>query len=487
METNVGKWPILYGQLLRLGNPQSSVGICTLWTERDKAREHLDPTSYCAIGNLYRAAGISPMIRNIFANPRLRYIVLWGRDLSGSGDALVRFMQAGVDAEHRIAGGPGRIEKEIDRESLELFRRAVRVIDLRNQPIEALRQTVQGLDAAAPFTEPRIFPMAVPSPRFFPSERTGFRVESPTVAQAWLKVIRTVMAYGRPKSTRYTNTNQLKEILNLTAVVTAEDPEDVYFPEYLPFPRGELDGYYDQVLTPKEIQGLAYTYGQRLRNHHGVDQIQEMIDLAKARPDSKKLYASTWDVPVDSPAAMAGDTPCLTQVLGSVQEDRFYLTAHFRSQDMYHGWPRNMFAMRRLQKLIADGIGLPLGAVTMITHSAHIYADDWDAARETIDRYSARSLWHKQNPRRELDPRGYITISVVDGKIVAVLYSPEDEELATFSGSKARELYAQIADGAYLVMPSHLLYLGGELQKAELARRLGQEYVQDKDLGFYLP
>ncbi|MBI5955575.1 MAG: hypothetical protein HY871_01095, partial [Chloroflexi bacterium] len=186
METNVGKWPILYGQLLRLGNPQSSVGVCTLWTERDKAREHLDPTSYCAIGNLYRAAGISPMIRNIFANPRLRHIVLWGKDLSASGDALVRFMQAGVDAEHRIAGGLGTIDKEIDRESLELFRQAVQVIDLRNQPAEALRQTVQGLDAAAPFTEPRTFPMAVPSPRYFPSERTGFRVESPTVAQAWL-------------------------------------------------------------------------------------------------------------------------------------------------------------------------------------------------------------------------------------------------------------------------------------------------------------
>ena len=68
----------------------------------------------------------------------------------------------------------------------------------------------------------------------------SFRIEAPTVAALWLKVLNMVTKYGRVKSTRYATTNELKEILNLNAVVTDEDPENEYFPEYLPFTTNEL-------------------------------------------------------------------------------------------------------------------------------------------------------------------------------------------------------------------------------------------------------
>ena len=64
----------------------------------------MENESYCVIGNLYSTAGISPMIRNIFAKPTINKLILWGADLSGSGQALLSFMKNGVDKDHQIKG-----------------------------------------------------------------------------------------------------------------------------------------------------------------------------------------------------------------------------------------------------------------------------------------------------------------------------------------------------------------------------------------------
>lgn len=477
------KWPILFEELLRIGNLESNIGVCTLWTERDKVQALLDPDTYCVIGNLYRNAGISPMLRNIFANPRIRYIALWGKDLLASGDDLLAFMSNGVDDDYRIIGSKGRIEREIDRGSIFLFRQSVTVLDLRGKSVTELRETISQLPPKEPFCEPRTFRKSkVSDAQTFPSEPTGFRVQGKTVAQTWLKVINTVMSYGRDKGTRYAAANRLKEMLNIVAVVTDEDPSNLYLPGYLSVSRQELEEYYPQVLTPKHIEGAAYVYGERLRNHNGIDQIQKIIELAKLRPDSKRIFASTWNVEVDSNDLAAGDKPCLTQLMGGVQNWKFYLTAHFRSQDMYNGWPQNMFAMRQLQKLISDEIGFSMGPLTMITHSAHIYSDDWEAASEILKKHYLSSLKYKRGARWEADPRGYFVISVKDSRIVATLYSPDHEPLKSFDGKTAQEVGRRIADYSYIVMPSHLLYLGSEFQKAEHAIRLGIPYVQDKAL-----
>jgi thymidylate synthase len=299
-----------------------------------------------------------------FANPHIRVIVIWGAEMSLSGHSLIMLKMKGIDpANRRIVAGRGEIEKEIPDEILEEFRKYVDVVDMRGRnatdfiaKVKELGETK--LDAFS--TKARTFPLAEASVEVMPSEQTGFRVSSPKVAKTWLKLLNEINKYGRPKHTRYSKDNSLKEILNLTAVVTDENPDDVYFPDYLPFTRVELDAYYAEMLTARQIPGVAYNYGKRMRVDLGVDQIQAMKDLLKNRPDSKKMVATTMNPKVDWDQVNKGDTPCLTMVLGSVQDNKFLFTAHFRSQDMVHGWPRNTFALRKLQKDIADSAGMEM-------------------------------------------------------------------------------------------------------------------------------
>ena len=78
------KWPLYYKNILRVSNLNSPVGITTMWTERDAVVKILSglEDKYCVVGNLYGQAGITPIIRNVFAKPDLRTILLWGADLS---------------------------------------------------------------------------------------------------------------------------------------------------------------------------------------------------------------------------------------------------------------------------------------------------------------------------------------------------------------------------------------------------------------------
>jgi thymidylate synthase len=514
-------WPILYKQVLQVKNPKNSVGVAVMWTERQVVADILKSVDYCAIGNLYSSAGISAIIRNVFANPHIRHIVLWGADLSRSGQALLAFMENGVDDQYFIVGDEkkGQIELDIPKDAIDIFRSSVTVHNLRGKPISELTAFIEGLNKteSTPFCEPKLFTTTRPKPFTYPSEQIGFRCHGNTAAQTWLSILNTILRYGRNKTTRYTQENELKEILNMMAVVYEENPDDPYLPSFFPFSKKDLDVYYPQVLSSKPIAGIAYTYGQRLRDHEGVDQIQNIIDLIKNRPFSKKMVAFTANVKEDWSQVNKGDTPCLTQILCSVQDDRLFMTTHFRSQDMVHGWPRNVFSLRKLQKLIADEAGgYKLGAFVMITHSAHIYSDDYALVEKILKENYEKELGYSVRQHFEEDPRGNVIIEIEEvagsqplevqeekrvpgrptkyaddtrGKtfvepaiqtkptyeIVAKLYAPNGGLLLKdFRGVTAMEVYMQMTDWNYLVMPSHLIYIGTELQRAEYAIKEGK-------------
>ena len=132
------------------------------------------------------------------------------------------------------------------------------------------------------------------------------------------------------------------------------------------------------------------------------------------------MIAVTAKVKEDWSAVNKGDTPCLTQIVCSIQDDKLFMTTHFRSQDMVHGWPRNVFSLRKLQKLICDLSGVSMGAFVMITHSAHIYSDDYALVEKILKENYETELGYTSRQMFEDDPRGNIVISVEEASKHAV-------------------------------------------------------------------
>ena len=78
--------------------------------------------------------GVEHLVKNVIANPRLRYLVLWGDDIEGHlpGDALLSLSAKGLDGGKRIIGARGArpVLKNLFESEASHFRKQIRVIDL---------------------------------------------------------------------------------------------------------------------------------------------------------------------------------------------------------------------------------------------------------------------------------------------------------------------------------------------------------------------
>ncbi len=199
------------------------------------------------------------------------------------------------------------------------------------------------------------------------------------------------------------------------------------------------------------------------------------MDELRATRYSRRAVAGLWDPARDAGAV---DPPCLNLVQARVRDSKLYLTAYFRSHDVFRAWLLNAFGLRKLQAHVAQRVGdCMLGDLVIVSQSAHIYADSWQAAR-TLTRERARD--YLKNPRLIRDPRGSFNIRIEGFQIHVDHYSPAGGLLANFTGTQARQLQRELA--FYISRVDHAIYLGAELAKAEIALKHNLPYTQDREL-----
>lgn len=488
----IKKWPIYKDTLLILGNPKSQVAVCTLWTKKELAAANLDLDKISVIGNLYSPKkGISFLIRNILANPKIRYLVICGLDNSKSGYALADLFQNGFRKNKKnphweaISEVENRIDIEISEEALKSFCQGVKLIDFKGKnDYSELKKIIGGLDQNLPAFIPQ--PIFFPEPskeavNLFPSEATSHVVRGGKIAEVWLKILDEILRFGVVDQSSYQN--QQKEIVDLISVVTDEDPDNLYIPEWLPNDKDYLKNYLPTILTGGCPVGAAYTYGSRMRSYFGVDQVQKVIDEINFEKHTRRATISLLDPKVD---AGAKSPPCLNHCWFRIQADKLFLIATLRSNDMYEAWPLNAFGLRMLQDLVYKEVvkkypEVKLGDLTIHSLSAHMYDDAWEEARQVVEKYYTANVKH---PRNTFDLRGNFMIKISDGEIVVEHYSSDDNLLGTYKGKKAITIYLQMSRNNAVSIVSHALYLGTELQKAEIALEKNLNYIQDEALIF---
>lgn len=480
-------WPVYFAPSLALGSPASGVGLCLLWTPQERVLPALDRDDFMCAGNLYSRDGVSFLVRNLLAHPTITDLVVCGKDLTGSGAALVALLRDGLDAEGRIVGDGTRLHPELPREAVELMRRAVTLHDHRGvaRP-EQIAAVVRALRRPArPWAEGGLlFPYAEPAADALPTHDTGLLVRAPTVRAAYLRLLWQVLTFGERGATQHSSDQ--RELLDVLTVVTDEpdDPARFSYADWMPFSRASLGerrpdggytGYLAQIASGDGADGVSYTYGGRLRRFDGaIDQVRALADELRAAAASRRAVASLW-----SPATDIGspNPPCLNLVQARLRDGRLSLTAYFRSHDIFRAWPSNAYGLRALQALLAEELGVAAGDLAILSHSAHIYAHDWERAGELVAHH-----YRAADPRLLRDPRGSFVIALEPPEIVVRHYTPGGEHLQSFRGASAREL--GVALTPYVGELSHALYLGQELQKAEHAIALGcpERYHQDLPL-----
>lgn len=457
-------WPKYYANQIIIPSTEGFVGIISGWTKKEHINELIsaeNKSKVSAIGQLYSKEGLNYIIRNLFLNPQITKLIVTGNDLSGSVKFFKDFLNDNT--------GLTAIHAEIPPEKVQIFRtwfKANTAYLTENEVDGWLTQ--QNKDDSVWIKETVEFPDQAQREHIdFPSETVCFRLEDKKIADLWLKVLDRILKFGVNKMSQYGEMQ--RELVNITTVISDEDPDEPYLPQHLYFNKQDLENYFPQMMTDHIFDGVEYTYGSRLRNFNGINQIKAIIEDLKANNFSRRAIGFTWDVMKDTGNPKS---PCLNLINALVQRDQVYMTAYFRSNDMYRAWPQNAFALRKIQKEISQALNIKIGKLCIVSNSAHIYERDFLAASEMVNK-------HKPKTECLQDPRGSLVLAVENGKIIANHFSPDGQFIQKFEGQTATELNNQIF--TFISDILHALYLGSELMKAELALKNNLAYTQDQE------
>ena len=509
----------------------SNIAVIMLWTIRDAILPKINKEKLALVTNFYTPAGLEGMIRNILANPFIRYVIMLGNEYASkkdqgdleqtSANAVRQFFKNGINEKRKLEGFEQAVnfDKNIPTELINKVAKEVQLIDLNDtnstlqEKIEQINKLINTLENKPPFLEqPLTFEYEqIDEP--FPYEGSAMIARGKTIPETWIEIMHIINRYGVKNLMDENTDREIKEINNLTA--TIHDPQNMDLsinPFLVSLTEEKIKAYQQEVLSPDLPEGKAYTYGNKLRAfevqnsqyvknlatspeyknfefprelvdknikyHNGtcaIDQIDDIIEVLKRNKNIKSTIALTWHVE-DELLRKHKSSPCLVLIQPLLQNDKLNLFVYFRSHDMVQGWPENAYGCAAIQKHIADSIGVETGIITIVSGSAQIYKHYYQQVEEMLQKfYKYEVSYH--------DAKGNYVIQIINNEIVVKLLHPvSNRELEIFKGTRARKLSLDISSKVRMFDAFHAMYLGNELLKAELALKNKLNYEQDKDL-----
>lgn len=130
---------------------------------------------------------------------------------------------------------------------------------------------------------------------------------------------------------------------------------------------------------------LGPVYGAQWRNfdESGVDQIKNVIERIKSKPEDRRLIVSAWNPKqVDSMAL----PPCHCFFQFYVDGDRLNMQMYQRSADLFLGVPFNIASYSLLLMMVAQVTGYKPGVFTHTFGDVHIYSNHREQMQLQIQR-----------------------------------------------------------------------------------------------------
>lgn len=177
--------------------------------------------------------------------------------------------------------------------------------------------------------------------------------------------------------------------------------------ELLWFLRGDTNVHYLQEHGVRiwnewadENGELGPVYGHQWRswpdyNGGTIDQIQNVVDMIKNHPDSRRMMVTAWN-PAEVEQMALPPCHCLFQFY--VADGRLSLQLYQRSADTFLGVPFNIASYALLLQMMAQVTGLQPGEFIHTTGDTHIYLNHLDQARLQLTRTPRPLPTMKINP-----------------------------------------------------------------------------------------
>lgn len=186
-------------------------------------------------------------------------------------------------------------------------------------------------------------------------------------------------------------------------------PLKIFVAEQMWFLLGENDPAWLRPFTKIwdyfiEDDGKVTSYGHRWRKHFGRDQIRELIIHLREKPTSRHGVVVAWDPLTDGLTAKPKkNVPCLFAFTINIIGGKLCMHNIIRSNDVFLGLPHDVAGFALLQHIIAQELGVPVGIYSHSISNAHLYDDQYEAAKELLKRKNTHKEIKLTLPEHSLD------------------------------------------------------------------------------------
>ncbi|GAB3146959.1 hypothetical protein GCM10027290_29490 [Micromonospora sonneratiae] len=141
--------------------------------------------------------------------------------------------------------------------------------------------------------------------------------------------------------------------------------------------------YNDRLRNYADDGVLRGAYGPRLRRWDGrVDQLDAVRRQLHEDPESRRGVIQLHDPSRDHRGYR--DVPCTLGYRFFIRDGRLIMHTSMRSQDLWLGFPYDIFTTTLIQELMAGWLGVELGEYHHHVDSLHLYADNAQAAAASL-------------------------------------------------------------------------------------------------------
>jgi hypothetical protein len=171
--------------------------------------------------------------------------------------------------------------------------------------------------------------------------------------------------------------------------------------------------------------------------------------------------------------ASAESTANLISATFNVVDQKVFGSFVLRSTDIYNDWPLEALTLADLQHQIAARLGLEVGSLTFVVHSAYLYDGDWDRSLRVLKESFKRPL------PLHVDPSGVFLFGNDGGSARAMLLNHDASSIMWEEAfSDPEDLSWYIVDVMPWLLPQHVRYVGQECASLMRCMREDECYEQ---------
>lgn len=201
-------------------------------------------------------------------------------------------------------------------------------------------------------------------------------IKENSIGMAWKNAIETVFEKGK---TVFDGEVKLHELLGVHIVIENPSEKDEFIQK-----NGDLsmiEWMKNNFFSEKNVLDWGYSYGQRLTNYKGINQIENVKEKLLKNPESKSAT-----ICLNNPKGDEKHSPCINILDFKLRNNTLILNTFFRSQDICKKMYADAICLTEILNDMAETLKIKNTQLNLYIMSAHIYENDFERGKELLSK-----------------------------------------------------------------------------------------------------